>query len=626
VAQRFRTWYAKAAAWLRSGGGVAALPALAAAAVSAPLFAHPLCLAGQDTWRSHDWLASAKFDAFARIALLRWQALPHWNPFLQGGMPQLAHPSDGSLSPLFLPSLLFGEALGMKLVVLLCLIAGACGTALLARDRWSLPSPYATFAGGVWGVGGGVPSRVSVGFYESTLLPLFPLIAWLLFTSDRRPRRLLLAALLLATGTMQVQLGLPMLMLALVLLVVLDVATRASTWTLALRLAAVCAGAMGVAAIKLVPMAHFLAAADMRRMAAYPEDHSAWYGSAGELLRCLLSVVPYPGQYDERGFVTLGEYGYAGLGLPAVVLLGIALVTTWRAPRALWIPAGLFVLFVWLSFGPNAPLDLFRLLWPLPLFESMRGPLRYSSFVVFWLACPLAAAGLQSLRRGRWAIPAWCAGLIGAAALLVPALQSAPRFGTSFTEKVALSPPPTEAFVQEKLAGEHMGQSRGGHPRFDHGNLLKYANLKAGIGTIYDPEDIPDRPTNQGWRRYHVDESLYRPNPSYRGEAWCAGHDCAAQVPRVQANRLRVQASLDRADMLVLNQRWNPAWRTTAGAAQEVDGLVGVWITDPGELTVEYRYRSPGFTMGAIVSLCTLLLGFGLALRGYATRRSRTAR
>ena len=77
-----------------------------------PLFRLPYAtdaIVGSDSYRSHDWQEVAKLELYARRSLLEWKRFPLWNPLLAGGTPQLAHPSDGSSSPLILSSLIFGE-------------------------------------------------------------------------------------------------------------------------------------------------------------------------------------------------------------------------------------------------------------------------------------------------------------------------------------------------------------------------------------------------------------------------------------------------------------------------------------------------------------------------------------
>jgi hypothetical protein len=588
------------------------LPVACALAVSLPMFLHPLAMASADTWRTHDWLESAKLDAFARTALLKWQCLPHWNPLLQGGFPQLAHPSDGSLSPLLLPSLLLGEALGMKVNVVLCLALGAVGTALLGRDRWGLRAPYATFAGCAYAVIGWVPSRVSVGFYESTLFAIFPLLVWLFLHSAGRPWRLLSAAALLAAASMQLQLGLPILLLALALLTAAELARGALPRSHVARFAALGVISLGIAAVKLVPMVRVLAAGDFREIAAYPQDYDAWHGSLGEFGRGLLFTVPFPGSYDEVGFATAPEFGYLGLGLPLLVLAAAIAIKPRAVSGGVWVMLALAVTFAWLGFGPHAPVDLFRPLWSLPVFHSMRGPVRYTSFVVAWAACPVAAAGLQQLARiaMKRAVPPWVIAALAVAALAWPATQSAIRFGTSFTRAVRLSTAPEQPLVQEALRGTHFGQSRGGDDAFDRGNVLKYANLKVGVGTVYRPEDLPVEPRAQGSRIYQVDLRQYVDNPRYSGEVMCGEGDCGAEVVAARANELVVRVDLPGPDRVILNQNYADGWRASYGDA-EVEahdwfGLLAADVQSSGPVEVTFRYRSPGFDLGLAISVATL--------------------
>ena len=601
------------------------LPALAASAVYWPLFIYPFAVASEDTYRTHDWLASAKFDAFARISLLEWHTIPHWNPFLQGGMSQLAHPSDGSLSILVLPSLLLGEPLGMKINVVVCLMLGAVGTALLGRDRWGLRSGYAAFAGCLYAVAGWVPSRVSVGFYESSLFGVFPFIAWLFLQSRGRPWRLLAASVMLAFATMQMQLGIPVLMLALGLVLLFDIGRRAEPYDGLPRFLFFGIGGAALAAVKVLPMCMFLAWQGFRDVSEYPHDYDSWYFSMAQFWDSLLHVVPFPGLYDDHGSATLAEFGYLGLGLPAVLLFACALAFPRRVSAGAWAMAVVGVLFAWLSFGPNASVDLFKPLWSLPVFGSMRGPVRYTSFVVMWAACPLAAAGLQALAggiRGR-AVPPALMVVLAAGVLVWPAVQSAQRNSTSFTQRVT-PPPPAEHFIQEELGSAHFGQSRGGSPRYHWGNVLKYANMKAGIGTVYEPEDLPADTTPEGWRIYNVDLCRYVPNQLYQGEAWCSEHECWAEVIEARANLIVVRAVLTQPDWVVINQQWHPAWRAAPTDADEVEGLVGAYLEEPGSVDVHFSFVSEGFNAGLVFSLGSLITGIVLVIR--ARRRNPPAR
>ena len=102
----------------------------------APMYASPGAaqdVIGSDNYRSHDWLEVAKLDFYARKSLLEWGQLPLWNPLLAGGQPQFSHPSDGSMGPLIIPTLLLGEVLGMKVNIVLVALFGTLGLFFLLR-------------------------------------------------------------------------------------------------------------------------------------------------------------------------------------------------------------------------------------------------------------------------------------------------------------------------------------------------------------------------------------------------------------------------------------------------------------------------------------------------------------
>jgi len=593
-------------------------PALLAVAVCAPLLADPLALVGGDTFRSHDWLESAKLDASSRLALLRWHTLPHWNPWLQGGLPQLAHPSDGTLSPFFLPCLLLGHAVGMKVSVLLSLALGAAGIALLARDRAGLRPPFAAFAGCAYAAAGWVPSRLVVGYYESCLYAYFPLVAWAVLTGGpRRPLRLLGAAVGVAVAAAQLHLGLLVLVLILVVLAAAESVEKALPPRRLVGLGVVLATGAGLAAAKLLPMLGYLRDRGFRTVSTYPEAWGdQWYGSILEYLRCGLHAVPMAGVYGDDGMTVQAEFGYMGLGLPLLLLILVAILRLHRlAPggRAAFV---LGVLFTWFGFGPNCVVDGFHALWQLPGFHSMHGSVRYLSFGLVWSGCLLAGAGFQALadlapsawvRRGAW--------LFAAAALVWPTVHSGRRNAAAFDTRLEPLESIDEVFVQQAIdAGDGVGHARGGSSDRDEGNLLVYRNQLRGVGTIYRPADLPFDPLPQGREIYGIGEGRYRPNPDYRGEVWCAEHDCGARVLQVGPNRFRLSAEPLRPDLLVLNQTHHPQWNSDAGEVTSADGLLAVQLGAAGPVEVDLRYRPVRFRAGAAISLATLAAALALTV------------
>ena len=99
-----------------------------------------------------------------------------------------------------------------------------------------------------------------------------------------------------------------------------------------------------------------------------------------------------------------------------------------------------------------------------------------------------------------------------------------------------------------------------------------------------------------------------------------------ARITSYQSQSVSIEANLDGAGILVLNDSDYPGWTV------DVDGRAGQWFTanylfrgvllPPGKHTVRFVYRPRSFTYGATVSAATLLclLGFGLYRRRASQR------
>jgi hypothetical protein len=94
----------------------------------------------------------------------------------------------------------------------------------------------------------------------------------------------------------------------------------------------------------------------------------------------------------------------------------------------------------------------------------------------------------------------------------------------------------------------------------------------------------------------------------------------AASIRSYQSQDVRIEASLDRSGILVLNDTAYPGWSAT------VDGVPAAWTNanylfravflQPGKHTVCFRYQPKSFRWGATLSLATLgLLAIGFAIR-----------
>ena len=72
---------------------------------------------GLDQWGRGDWDQFSFRYETPRTAMLRDRQLPLWNPYVNGGNVLLAHPHCPAFSPWYLPTLVLGAPLGLRVQV-----------------------------------------------------------------------------------------------------------------------------------------------------------------------------------------------------------------------------------------------------------------------------------------------------------------------------------------------------------------------------------------------------------------------------------------------------------------------------------------------------------------------------
>ena len=622
---------------------------LAALAVAVLLFCSPMFytldgFTSGDSYRSHDWQIAATHDAMFRNAVLVHHQFPLRSHLVGGGYPVTAHPSDASVSPMILPSLLLGERLGLKLNLVLAMMAGVLGIYLLAREVMGAPGHGPLYAALGFLVAGWHPSRVLVGYYESTFYLLFPLMLYLILTAGRSLGRLALAVAVTATCFMQVLGG----GVTFVLWALAHVAWGFGGSALGQRRRrslALLAGVLGLAAllgaVKFVPMLHLLSRGHNDRMdpqtllqlpaapldrlrftrsgehyrqfrrLAYEGHQDFFYDSPASLARALLTPVPLRNEYIHlpAGDRTPRHPDYPHLNVGyAVLALGLlALVLLRRATRR---SSLVLLLFGLICFGVHAPLDLFRPLSWLPVVNSMRRPMQYFNFFIYAELVLLAGFALawlqQRLRRPllRRLL------LAGAVLALVPAaVQNAARYREAFRLPLP-DVTASRSFFQVKLQNETLRE------QIATGYGDTYLNVLRRVGTVLWDSNIklPESARPRFWVDDHGVISLAE---GYRGEAHFSDPRNQVQRLSITPNEIVAQVKLMAADTLTINQNYDPAWRVEGAELVQQEGLLRLRM-QPGSHTVRLRYRPWPFFVGLGISLATLL---GLVLAAPRVRR-----
>jgi len=145
-------------------------------------------------WGIHDWDQHLMYNAVPKNTILEFKQFPLWNPYYCGGNALLANPQSSFLNPLFIFILIFGEVLGLKLLIFIYLIIGLFGMFLLARYiKISLISSYLSAI--LFMLSGLYAMHLSVGHTVWMQMALIPYVFLFYLKSIKKIEYIFLSAL-----------------------------------------------------------------------------------------------------------------------------------------------------------------------------------------------------------------------------------------------------------------------------------------------------------------------------------------------------------------------------------------------------------------------------------------------
>ncbi len=567
--------------------GAAALPVAAlilTAVATAAIWRHPSALAG-----SYDWRYFESTMEVARRSIAWFGQTPLYNPWMCGGEPQLANPQSVAGSPAFLFIVLFGTAIGARLMLMLFVAVGLDGAFRLGREL-GLQQEGAGAAALSFGLSGWVMQHFGIGhvsFFGATLIP------HLLFFYLRARRDLryavavgAIAALIVAQGGTSTA---AMAAIALGGVAVADaIATRELQPLVVLALSAVAAIALG--AYRLLPALEF--AIDHPRHVVETDGQTPL-----ELLRTAFvwnaSGKPFGHRYG------LHEYAWR-LPLLAWPLAVLGLVALVRRPSPLrGVVLALVLLGGGIALGEAWPYGPWWLMRRLPVLRDLRVPSRYVLLAALGVSL-IAGAGLDQLVRK---LGARAAILLGTTAVGLLAIDGAIYGNAQLAHVFELGAPKIERadFYQVK-----------GH----YSRMLELVYQDHGV--IGCDEEAPLT------RALSLDEG---PGPQARLEEEGAG---SLKVLRWSPNEIELEVSTVRPTNLLLNLNWNEHWKSDLGEVVRVGakwpadkdgGRLGVRLpVASGRVRVLYRPRS--FVIGTILTALSLLFIALVQLGGRPSARA----
>ncbi len=529
-------------------------------------------------WGRGDWDQMFFFSGVPQVTAGAFRQFPFWNPYYLGGASLIGNPQTRFISPSFVFTSLFGVAAGLRLQVVFDLFLGMTGMYVLCRHQrlsglsallppviFLMSSPFALHA-----------AEGHMFFVTVVYLPWFVLFFLRALDDGAGARRFSVFASL-AFSLMFYEGGYFIFVFSGLYLFVFALLRAAGgrSWRPLKTAVFIYIVSFLLCAPKLLPALELLGQA--------PRPTPLYSFVPGHML---YPIFLHPSQSIQNPYLPLPVIGWWEFGsyigpIPFVLFLSSLLL--WKKHWPLIVTG---ILFFLIGLGNIPGLSLWALLHKLPVFSSLRIPSR--AFIFFIFSFALTAGHVTRCLQDRLSVRRWLRRALLAVLCLAAALDlyavNAPVFYEAFRpvvveESFDRGAPFRQVYIPWKIQKRLGGWS-----------LMFPAVLdNKGVVNGYDPLPI----------EAHV---LPVGHPDYKGEYYLAGNQGRIEETSWTPNRLVYRCELEGPDILVVNQNFDPNWRSDTGRIVRHQGLLAVALP-AGRYHVTLTYRPLSFFLGCAVLL-----------------------
>jgi uncharacterized membrane protein (UPF0136 family) len=546
-----------------------------------------------------------------RKAIFEYHTLPLRSFWFGGGYPTIGDPEDPTLNPLMIFTIIFGSVMSLKVIPFIAILIGGLSTYALARHILGYTKWGSLFSGLIFGLSLFVPLRIQDGNPNEVYAAFLPLCLLLVGLAIRgRKVALLILPFVLYTMISDGKLAALMAFVYLIILCIFDVIPIFNTFGLSER--------NRIQPLKIIILALIMTffIGMVRILPAFDLINSK--GGIGHI-----DLYFQPKTYTPEGVFA---YTYQQLwqeligwkkvqGLVTVgwlpVLLSLCVFYLFRRKSFPW-GINLFF-FGWLILAHNAPVDLLKLLWNVPIFSALYRPYKYFSFQIAFTFAIVSGQFFWLLVKMR---PRWLEHIVAIILIVAGVWFLYPKMAKIQKETYTFDLPAEYQVKSDEffnIQGKDIVRNRK-----EPLNSLTYTNLIRNIGTIDWHTGIPI--AENAVPRYFVDAKGERiPNPNYHGEAYFLDSGNMAQA-YFQPNSIIVQVSLQKPDTLIINQNYHRDWRTDHGRLFDRNGLIALQLDEIGTYNITLHYISRSFYIGLAVSALSLSVIIFICW-SYKTRR-----
>lgn len=577
---------------------------LIAVAITLPSIA-PLSSGDKANYNDDFFYYAAKHEA-VRKAILEYHTFPTRVFWSGGGYPVIGDPQDPTLNPLTLITVVFGSIMGVKIIIYISLLIGGLSTYLLTRYIWGYTRWGSLFSGLLFGLSPYIPFLIYDGNINDIYIAFIPLCLLLIGLVCRGKK----VALFILPFVFYVMLsdGRTTSLMSFIyigMICLMDIFPYFNIF-----------GTKEPNKIGIKPLKVFLLAMILTFFIGMLRilpilDLVLIKGSLGKMflwfhpqVYSLKEIIPFT--FLQMWNYLIGHQGilhFMTIGL-IPVLLSLSAFLIFPRKTLPWLI--LLFLFVWLELAYYAPVDLFKLLWQLPIPNVISKPWKYFTFPIVFTLIMVGGQFFRLLAniRRRWLEHILAVGLIFFSILaLYPGVCAIQKKTYTYDIPAALLVKQNEFYNVNRNRELILTLPKTARlPAL----LNEYTYLIRNIGVvdwaaafIIGEKAIP---------KYFVDiNGAFIPNTNYRGEAYFSDPDNLAEVS-FRPNSIIMNVKIEKPDTLIINQNYDRDWHTNHGKILEKDGLIALQLNQTGSYKISMYYISRSFFTGLAISVMTLFI------------------
>lgn len=582
----------------------------------------------------NDWWRNVYNAGLSRKSIVQYHQLPLRTPFLGGGYPLIGRPSDLTLSPFFIFILIFDEVRGLRVLMYFIFIMGALGMfyltcSVLKYHFWGGVFSSLTFSLCNWGIYELIDGNLEKIYYfllpwvmaffikskynKIFIVPTIFISSIILFSSALTLFPIyLFVFLFVCINTVEIKKGLK---------IVIN-SSYLSIFSL------IVVTTLCLCAVKILP---FLQLYSMR-----VKDIHSQYGGTYQEISCAIKAFNSCLNLEQLRESLLDPvfrgYSVMYMGIIPLIILVLSVLIYRKLVFSYII---LLIIFILIGFGPNSPIDLYRVLWFLrPFGHTMFRLDKYFGFFIPFCISLIGGSFFWVFKgKGK---------LIQLSALMIIIFSAGNMYWHNrmiFRDIIYEKRPEFKEynfFFQVEVKKVEVERKR---PNFSEIKDIRsyqpfWILLQQNIGvTDFNwkegikikeyaiPKYTLDTWLQEGECVYvkgYEDISNYneidlvstgRINPSYKAEAFFTNDKNEARITRFSPNIIDINFRLNNPDKLIINQNYHKSWKTNKGKVIDCQGLLGVELTDKGSSSLRLSYVPLDFFAGLFISLSTF---FGL--------------